>query len=73
MSVRSTFQLAEVSRPLMSVSRICDQGHSCLFTSEGAKVLDSSGNEICRFKRSNGLYVASMKLKAPEPFTRPAP
>ena len=28
LSVQSTFQVAEVNRPLMSVSRICDQGSS---------------------------------------------
>ena len=73
LSAQSTFEVAEVSRPLMSVSRICEQGHSCLFTSEGAKVIDSSGKELYSFKNSNGLYVANMKLKPPEPFRRQAP
>ena len=72
LSVQSTFQVAEVSRPLMSVSRNCDQGFQCLFTQDGAQVLDSSGKEICHFGRSDGLYVSTMKLKPPEPFHRQA-
>ena len=71
--VQSTFQVAEVSRPLMSVSKICDQGYACLFTKDGAQILDQDRRTVCQFGRSNGLYVANMKLKSPEPFTRPAP
>ena len=68
LNVQSTFQVAEVSRPLMSVSKICDQGYSCLFTKEGAKVLDTEGKTVCKFARSEGLYVSSMRLRPPEPF-----
>ncbi|MDE0892833.1 MAG: hypothetical protein OSB14_11675, partial [Planctomycetota bacterium] len=71
--VQSTFQIAEVSRPLMSVSKICEQGYACLFTKDGAQILDQEQKTIARFKCANGLYVASMKLKQPEPFTRQAP
>ena len=69
----ATFQVAEVSRPLMSVSKICDQGYACLFTKDGAQILDSNQRKVCEFGRPNGLYVANMKLKSPEPFQRPAP
>ena len=71
--ITTNFQVAEINRPLMSVSRICDQGYTCLFTRDGAQVLDQNQQPICRFERSNGLYVASMRLRPPEPFTRPAP
>lgn len=71
--VQSTFQVAEITRPLMSVSSICDQGHSCVFTKEKAQVLDAAGKELCSFKRENGLYVASMKLRPPSPFVGQAP
>ena len=71
--IQSTFQVAEISRPLMSVSKICDQGYGCLFTKEGAQVLDQEGKEICKFGRSEGLYVSTMKLKPPEPFRGQAP
>ena len=58
----------------MSVGKVCDQGHSVVFTKDCAKVLDSKQRTIAQFQRgSGGLYVASMTLKAPEPFTRQAP
>ena len=57
----------------MSVAKVCDAGYSCLFTKTGASVLDESKKEVCTFERKNGLYVADMKLKKPEPFTRQAP
>ena len=70
--VQSTFQVAEVSRPLMSVSKICDQAYACLFTNGGAQILDPDRRTVRQFGRSNGLYVANMKPKLPDPFTRPA-
>jgi hypothetical protein len=73
MPIQSTFQVAEISRPLMSVSKICDQGYTCVFTKDGAQVLGSDRKPVCEFGRSNGLYVANMKLKPPEPFRRQAP
>ena len=69
---RSTFQVAEITRPLMSVSKICENGFTCVFTKDGAKVVDQSEKTICSFQKRNGLYVSTMKLKSPEPFTRPA-
>ena len=71
--VQSTFQVAEVSMPPMSVSKICDQVYACLFTKDGAQILDQDRRAVCQFGRSNGLCVANIKLKSPEPFTRPTP
>ena len=71
--VRSTFQVADLTRPLMSVSQICAQGHKCVFEGEQAMVIGQDGETICRFRKENGLYVATMKLKPPTPFTRQAP
>ena len=73
MPVQSTFQVAEITRPLMSVSKICDQGYTCVFTKEGAQILDQNQRPVCQFGRAKGLYVGNMKWKSPEPFTRPAP
>ena len=57
--IRSTFQVAEISRPLMSVGRVCDLGFNCVFTMTDAKVVDSSGAEVVKFVRQGGLYVAT--------------
>ena len=74
--VKTTFQVARVTRPLMSVSKICDAGMSMRFTSTMAVIEDDKGKEVCRFLRKGGLYIASMKLKnlnykpPPAPFAR---
>ena len=64
--VRLTFQVANVTRPLLSVSKICDAGFVVKFTSEMAIVEDKKGKEVCRFIRRKGLYIASMKLRNPK-------
>ena len=61
----STFQVAEVTRPLMSVGRVCDQGLICTFDDERAIITDKHGRHVCRFERSGGLYVARLDLKDP--------
>ena len=69
--LQSVFQIAAVTRPLMSVGRICDQGHNITFDSVMAVVRDSAGTELARFERQNGgLYVAKLKLKSPAGFGR---
>ena len=71
-SLNSIFQVAEITRPLMSVSRICDQGLECLFTKEGAKILTQKGEVVAAFEREGGLYTATMRLKAPRPSDEPS-
>ena len=71
--IKSTFQVAEVTRPLMSVSRVCDQGLTCNFTDTHALVLDKAGKIVVSFERRGGLYIARMKLKPPEGFVGQVP
>ena len=63
--VKTTFQVAKVTRPLMSVSKICDTGMSMRFTAAMAIVEDPAGKEVMRFHRQGGLYVAKMRLRNP--------
>ena len=56
----------------MSVSRICELGRKCIFDEDTAEVIAKNGTVLCTFKRKGGLYVAQLKLKAPEGFQRPA-
>jgi len=68
---KSTFQVAKVTRPLMSIARICDRGHRVVFEKGHASVLNTKGEEICRFARKGNLYMIDVKLKAPSSgFTR---
>lgn len=63
--IRSKFQVAKVSRPLMSIARICDQGNTVLFNKEHAIVRTSTGRELTRFDRKGMLYLIKFRLKAP--------
>ena len=70
--LNSIFQDAGVTRPLMSVGRVCDAGMVCTCYKNHASVLAPDGKEVCRFERRGGLYVASLTLKQPEGFGGPA-
>lgn len=50
------FQVAEVTRPLFSVAKICDQGSQVVFEANGGYILDKYGRTTS-FKRENGIYV----------------
>ena len=68
--LQSTFQSARVTRPLMSVSQMCDKGLKCVFEKDKATVVDEHDNPRFVYERRGGLYVTPMKLKAPTPFQR---
>ena len=65
--VQSIFQVAEITRPLMSVSRICDQGLKATFDNEKAVITNKAGEVVAEFQRRGGLYVTTMTLKKPSP------
>ena len=58
----ATFQVADVTRPLMSVSQLCEQGFRVEFKDTHALVIDSSGRTACRFQRSGQLFTCQMTL-----------
>ncbi len=62
--VRSTFQAAAVTRPLLSVSKICDAGCKVLFDKDKA-VIRKDGKVVGGFKRRGGLYVADLTVQDP--------
>ncbi len=72
--VESLFQVADVSRPLHSVSTICDNKKEMLFTAGCATVVPAgalsrfltSVKNIAQYPRKGGLYVAKMKAKDPK-------
>ena len=71
--IKTVFQVADVKRPIWSVSKICDAGFTVKFGQKAAVVLDSRGKECVRFERRGGLYVARLMLRKPkaEGFHRP--
>ena len=62
---QSVFQVTRVTRPLMSVSQICDNGHTVEFDKTKGVVRDGSRNVVCIFKRVGGLYLGKFRLKSP--------
>ena len=66
------FQCADVSRPLMSVSRSCDEGNCVVFTATGGYVVDKQGLKTA-FRRKNNVYVLDMwtKVEAVAEETKP--
>ena len=82
--IDGTFQVADVTRPLHSTSRICDNKHEILFTAGEATVVPEGSlsrflgqvRAVAKYPRLGGLYVAKMKAKAPRKksgFTRQGP
>ena len=59
--VASTFQVADVTRPLYSVSKLCDAGYDVSFAKQEALV-KKDGKTIHRFHREGGLYVCDMHI-----------
>ena len=73
--LHSCFQVAKVTRPLLSVTRMTASGElSVLCQKDEALVLNSQQKVVARFQRKGGLYTTMMKVKNPnfQPFTRPA-
>ena len=65
-AISSKFQVAQISRPLWSVGKICDAGYRVVFESgQGTIHHIKSGKEVVVFPRQGGLYVGDMKLKNP--------
>ena len=67
--VQSIFQIAAVTRPLMSVGKICDEGHEIIFHNCCVVVRSKEGEELCKLHReAGGSYVAKLKLGSPAGF-----
>ena len=59
----SVFQVAGITRLLMSVSRICDQDMICIFEKTHARVVDGNGHVVARFERDGALYTSTLRLR----------
>ena len=75
--VAMTMQIAKISRPLLSVTKMTEGGEiTVLCKKDVALILDGDGKTVATFHRKNGLYVCMMKYKNPkfkqaEDFPRP--
>ena len=72
-ALQSCFQIARVTRPLMSVGKMCDNGLIVKFSESEAVVTNKEGAQVCVFERKpGGLYLCKFRLKRPTSgFPRP--
>ena len=61
----ATFQVAEVTRPLCSVTKICDRGNRVVFSAEGGYIENLATGVQTSFMRQNNVYVMEMYVEEP--------
>ena len=57
------YQIAEVSRPLTSVSASCDKGNWVAYTPEGGLIMNCQTGERTSFERKGGIYELDFLIK----------
>ena len=57
------FQIADISKPLVSVSAICEKGNRVIFGRAGGVVQNLATGKLIPFQRENGIYVLSLWLE----------
>ena len=69
----ATFQVAEVSRPLMSVSKVCEMGNRVIFGVNGGYILNLETGGTTQFVKKEGIYIFNMWIPpvSDSPFGRP--
>lgn len=60
-----TYQIADISRPLNSVGRICDRGNFVVFESTGGFIVNRSSGARTRFEREDALYMLDSWIPRP--------
>ena len=72
-------QVTKVTRPLLSVTKITEEGKLRVMCDQvKAVVVDLKNNVLATFHKKNGLYVCTMRVRNPkyknkEPFPRQLP
>ena len=69
----ATFQIADVSRPLMSVSTVCEMGNRVVFGAGGGYILNLETGATTPFETKDGIYVFKLWMPplSESPFGRP--
>ena len=58
------WQNADVTKPLLSVSHICDSGNEVTFSKEGGRITSLRTGRVIPFLRERGVYVPDMWVEA---------
>ena len=62
---RAIFQVADVSRPLVSVAKLAEAGKAVIFGWSGAAVGDLESGVDTPFERRDGIYIVEIKTPLP--------
>ena len=74
MPKKMTFQVADVHKPFLSITRFADAGFDCWLSHYGGVLWDKWSEEVIPIERKGNLYVmkAWVKQDTGESFPRPA-
>lgn len=61
------FQVANVDRPLIAVSRLTAAGHEVWFGKDGGTITNKANGRITHFRKRNNVYVMRMWVQRPKP------
>jgi hypothetical protein len=64
-------QVTNVRKSLMSVSKVCEEGHLVVFEQHAGYIEHLSPGHRTPFARRNGVYVLDLHVQPPRGFTRP--
>ena len=57
------WQNAPITKPLLSISHICDNGHEVMFTKTGGTIRNLKSGRTTTFRRKNNVYVLDMAIE----------
>ena len=60
------WQVAEITRPLLSTGEECDKGQLVIYGRSGGLILNLHTQEIRKFQRVDGIYEINMWVPSPE-------
>ena len=61
----AVFQIAEVSRPLIGVGRVCEMGNRVVFGASGGVICNLATGKETRFQRKDGIYIFTIWIPLP--------
>ena len=67
----SSFQVADVHKRLLSISRLADHGFTCFLGKDGGHLEDTVSGERIPLIRRNNLYVMKAWVRHESGFARP--
>ena len=69
------FQLAAINKPLVSVSKLIEDGYQVIFDEAGSYILNKKTKKVVRMRKQKGVFVIDCYVTKPadanEDFSRP--